>query len=96
MLVLVAYDVSTALPAGRRRLSRVARACADYGVRVQKSVFECRLNPAQWALLRERLLTEYKETEDSLRFYFLEQDAAARTEHHGIAVPPDLTAPLIL
>jgi CRISPR-associated protein Cas2 len=96
MLVLIAYDVSTVLPAGRRRLARVARACADYGVRVQKSVFECRLDPAQWALLRDRLLTEHKSSEDSLRFYFLDEAACARTEHHGVAAPPDLTAPLVL
>lgn len=96
MLVLVAYDVSTVLPAGRRRLARVARACADYGVRVQKSVFECRLNPGQWALLRDRLLGQYKSSEDSLRFYFLDDAASARTEHHGVAAPPDLTAPLVL
>ena len=38
MLVLVAYDVSTVTPAGRRRLNKVAKACKDYGMRVQNSV----------------------------------------------------------
>jgi CRISPR-associated protein Cas2 len=37
MLILVTYDVSTVEKAGQRRLRRVARACEDYGVRVQKS-----------------------------------------------------------
>ena len=41
MLVLVTYDVSTVEKPGVRRLRRVARACEDYGTRVQKSVFEC-------------------------------------------------------
>jgi CRISPR-associated protein Cas2 len=96
MLVLVTYDVSTMEAAGRRRLRRVAQACEDYGVRVQKSVFECKVGQTQWALLRDRLLTEYKAAEDSLRFYFLDEPAVQRTEHHGVAKPVDLTEPLIL
>jgi len=96
MTVLVAYDVSTVEATGRRRLSRVARACKDYGVRVQKSVFECQLDQKQWVRLRDRLLTEYKADEDSLRFYFLDETAVERTEHHGVAKPVDLTEPLIL
>ena len=96
MLILVTYDVSTVEAAGRRRLRRVARACEDYGTRVQKSVFECQVGQKEWVSLRERLLREYKEEEDSLRFYFLDTSAAARTEHHGVAKPVDLTEPLIL
>jgi CRISPR-associated protein Cas2 len=96
VLVLVAYDVSTVQAAGRRRLARVARACKDYGVRVQKSVFECNVGQAEWARLRDRLLSEYKGDEDSLRFYFLDETAAERTEHHGVAKPVDLMEPLIL
>jgi CRISPR-associated protein Cas2 len=96
MLVLVAYDVSTIENAGRKRLRRVARACADYGTRVQKSVFECQVGQKEWVTLRDRLLREMKEDEDSLRFYFLDEKAAARTEHHGVAEPVDLSEPLLL
>lgn len=96
MLVLVAYDVSTVEVAGRRRLRRVAQACKDYGTRVQKSVFECQLGQQEWVQLRDRLLSEYKEGEDSLRFYFLDEAAVARTEHYGAAKPVDLTEPLIV
>jgi CRISPR-associated protein Cas2 len=96
VLVLVAYDVSTVEAAGRRRLSRVARACMDYGVRVQKSIFECQVGQKEWLQLRDRLLREFKASEDSLRFYFLDEAAVRRTEHHGIAKPVDLTDPLIL
>jgi CRISPR-associated protein Cas2 len=96
MLILVTYDVSTANLAGRRRLRRVAQACEDYGVRVQKSVFECQVGQKEWACLRDRLLTECKVDEDSLRFYFLDETAVQRTEHHGVAKPLDLTEPLIL
>ena len=55
MLMLVTYDVSTETPAGRRRLRRVARACKDFGQRVQLSVFECEVDPAQWVALKARL-----------------------------------------
>ena len=96
MLVLVTYDVSTIEKAGRRRLRRVARACSDYGTRVQKSVFECQVGRKEWAMLRDRLLTEADRNEDSLRFYFLDDDAVQKTEHHGVAKPVDLSEPLIL
>jgi CRISPR-associated protein Cas2 len=94
VFLLVTYDVSTATAAGTRRLRRVAQACKDYGQRVQKSVFECRLGPTQWAGFRARLLDEIDVAEDSLRFYFLEEDA--RIEHHGCDAPADLEGPLIV
>lgn len=96
MLILITYDVSTTDKAGQRRLRRVARACADYGVRVQKSVFECQVGQAEWALLRDRLLREMKQDEDSLRFYYLDEKAVQRIEHHGVDKPLDVTEPLIL
>jgi len=96
MLILITYDVSTVEKAGMRRLRRVARACEDYGVRVQKSVFECQVGQTEWVQLRDRLLSEIKADEDSLRFYFLDEKAVQRTEHHGVDKPMDLTEPLIL
>ena len=96
MLILVTYDVSTVEKAGRRRLRRVARVCEDYGVRVQKSVFECQVGQKEWVSLRAGLLKEIKDDEDSLRFYFLDATAKAMTEHHGVDKPVDLTEPLIL
>jgi len=96
MLVLVTYDVSTVESAGQRRLRRVARACQDYGVRVQKSVFECQVGNAEWVQLRHRLLKEMKPEEDSIRFYFLDAQAQQKTEHHGVSKPVDLTEPLVL
>lgn len=96
MLILVTYDVSTLEKVGQRRLRRVAQACEDYGVRVQKSVFECQVGQKEWVLLRERLLGEIRVDEDSLRFYFLDEKAVQRIEHHGVGKPMDLTEPLIL
>ena len=92
MFVLITYDVATVDKAGTRRLRRVARACKDYGQRVQNSVFECKLEPQHWALLRDRLLGEINDKEDSLRFYFLDADVV--TEHYGTKKPSDLEAPL--
>ena len=96
MLILVTYDVSTVEKAGRRRLRRVAGACEDYGVRVQKSVFECQVGQTEWVQLRARLLREVKAEEDSLRFYYLDEAAKQKIEHHAVDQPMDLTEPLIL
>lgn len=95
MLMLVTYDVNTQDPAGRRRLRRVARACLDLGQRVQNSVFECEVDPAQWARLRARLLSEIDETRDSLRFYRLGADGKRRVEHVGEKPILDLDGPLV-
>jgi CRISPR-associated protein Cas2 len=94
MWVLIAYDVATTTPQGQKRLRRVARACSDYGQRVQKSVFECRLGPTEWVQLQQRLLDEADLKEDSLRMYFLE--AGIRVEHHGVGAPTDLEGPLVV
>jgi CRISPR-associated protein Cas2 len=96
MLVLVSYDVSTVTPAGRRRLKKVSTACTGYGVRVQYSVFECDLDPAQWERLRARLTGIIVPTEDSLRFYFLGSNWERKVEHVGLAKAPDMKGVLAL
>lgn len=96
MLVLVSYDVSTVDTAGRRRLRRVAKACLDVGQRVQNSVFECLVEPAQWTHLRARLLDEIDPAQDSLRFYFLGSNWRRRVEHVGAKPSIDPEGPLIV
>lgn len=93
--MLVTYDVNTEDAAGRRRLRRVARACLDYGQRVQFSVFECDLDPAQWAMLRARLIGEIDPAKDSLRFYRLGANAKNKVEHVGAKPILDLDGPLV-
>ena len=93
--MLVTYDVNTETGAGRRRLRRVARACLDYGQRVQQSVFECEVAPAQWTGLRARLLAEIDPAKDSLRFYRLGADGRRRVEHAGASPSINLEGPLI-
>jgi CRISPR-associated protein Cas2 len=94
MKMLIAYDVSTVDSAGQRRLRRVAQACEDFGQRVQKSLFECSVGPAEWVQLRGRLLVEINQEQDSLRFYFLSADV--RLEHHGVDKTIDLDGPLVV
>lgn len=96
MLVLVTYDVSTGTPEGRRRLRRVARVCKNFGQRVQYSVFECQVNDPQWVQLKHNLLEEMHPHEDSLRFYFLSEDATKRTEHYGTKPSIDFDDALII
>lgn len=96
MLILITYDVATKDIAGRRRLRRVARLCQDYGQRVQYSVFECQVDPAQWARLRARLINEIDEQEDSLRFYRLGANWRSRIEHAGTKASYDPDGPLVL
>ena len=96
MLVVVAYDVSTQKPAGRRRLRRVAKACENVGQRVQNSVFECLVDQAQWVKLRASLLSEAELTEDSLRFYHLGDNWRHRVEHCGTKVAYDPQGPLLI
>ena len=96
MLVVVSYDVSTREPAGARRLRRVAKACLDYGQRVQNSVFECIVDPEQWTRLKLRLLDDFDPAEDSLRFYFLGAHYETRIEHHGTKASVNLEGPLVV
>jgi len=96
MMVLVTYDVRTDTPGGARRLRRVAKICLDYGQRVQYSVFECLVDPAQWAVMRQELLDEIDLNQDSLRFYFLGANWKRRVEHVGAKPGYDPQGTLII
>ena len=96
MLVLVTYDVRTETPAGKRRLRRVAEVCKDYGQRVQLSVFECVVGDKELAMLRHRLLAEMEQEEDSIRLYFVDEEARRKTEHFGVGKPVDMEGPLVV
>ncbi len=96
MFVLISYDVSTKDKAGARRLRRVAKTCQNYGQRVQYSVFECIVDPAQWEYLKQKLLNEIDIEKDSLRFYYLGKNWRRRVEHVGAKVPIDQEGDLIV
>ncbi|MFF2483808.1 CRISPR-associated endonuclease Cas2 [Paenibacillus sp. NPDC058071] len=96
MLVLITYDVSTVSPTGQRRLRQVAKACQNYGQRVQNSVFECILDNTQFTILKLQLLSIIDEKQDSLRFYRLGNNYKSKIEHIGIKESLDMEGPLIL
>ena len=96
MFVLVSYDVSTVDKAGRRRLRRVAKICKNHGQRVQYSVFECIVDPAQWTRMRQQLVDTIDPDLDSLRFYFLGANWKPKVEHVGAKPSIDQEGPLII
>lgn len=83
MMVLVTYDVNTESDEGKKRLRRVAKECVNYGQRVQNSVFECLVDPAQFAQLKHSLCEIIDDEKDSLRFYYLGKNWHRRIEHFG-------------
>ena len=96
MMVLVSYDVRMSDEKGARRLRRVSKICKDFGQRVQFSVFECIVDPAQWARLRAKLESEIDPEQDSLRYYYLGSNWRKRVEHVGAKPSIDLEGPLVI
>ena len=84
MYILVTYDVDTTDKSGQRRLRRVAKACLDYGQRVQNSVFECELTEVQFCILKERINEIIDHSLDSVRFYHLNRSENRRVEVMGV------------
>jgi CRISPR-associated protein Cas2 len=96
MMVLVSYDVMVASPGGARRLRKVAKACTNYGQRVQYSVFECVVDPSQWVHLKNILEKTIDDKNDSLRYYYLGSNYKRRIEHVGAKPSYDTDSPLIV
>jgi len=96
MLIIVTYDVSTETSAGRKRLRRVAKVCESVGQRVQKSVFECRVDLMGYEDLKRRLLKEIDEREDNLRLYRLTEPVELHVKEYGNFRAVDFDAPLVV
>lgn len=96
MLVLITYDVSTVEHSGKARLRKVAKQCENYGQRVQNSVFECLLEPAQFRELRHKLEKIIDLEKDSLRYYNLGKNYKEKVEHIGAKPAIDMEGPLIV
>ena len=96
MMVLVSYDVCTLDRAGKARLRRAAKTCLDYGQRVQNSVFECDVDPAQWTALKHRLEELIDPAQDSLRFYYLGSNWQRKVEHVGAEPSQDLMSDTLI
>jgi CRISPR-associated protein Cas2 len=96
MELLVTYDVSTTEAAGARRLRKVAQICEAHGQRVQKSVFECKLNAAQKEQFLHELTEVIDDEEDSLRIYRLKQPREKYVKVIGKTPELDLHDPLVV
>lgn len=96
MLVLVSYDVAITTPGGKRRLRQVAKTCVNWGQRVQFSVFECVVDPAQWVTLKNQLERIIEKETDSLRYYYLGSNWKRRVEHVGAKPSMDVDEPIIV
>ena len=96
MMVLVTYDVETQTSSGKTRLRKVAKRCVNYGQRVQNSVFECLVDPAQFAELKHQLEEIIDKEKDSLRYYYLGNNWKNRVEHMGAKNTYDPESPLII
>ncbi len=96
MLIIVTYDVSTETKEGRRRLRRVAKICESTGQRVQKSVFECKVNLMQYEELERRLLAEIDEKEDNLRLYRMTEPIDLHVKEFGKFKAIDFDGSLIV
>ena len=96
MEILVSYDVSTETPDGARRLRRVAKTCEGYGHRVQKSVFECIVSPANYLRLVADLAAEIDPATDSVLLYRLQEPFSQYVRRLGRGVSFDPREPFIL
>ncbi len=83
MLILLTYDISTETSAGRARLRKVAKTCLNYGQRVQKSVFECRVSQMQRESLERDLVDIMNFDEDNLRVYHLQEPLSKNVKEYG-------------
>ena len=96
MYILITYDVDTISETGQKRLRQVAKACQDYGQRVQNSVFECEVTEAQFILLKSRIESIIDEKLDSIRFYFLKRNNQRRVSALGKVTSYDVNEAIII
>lgn len=96
MYILITYDVSTSTEGGQKRLRKVAKICEDYGQRVQNSVFECLVSPAQKIQIQAQLLDAIDQENDSLRIYHLGNNYASKIEKLGKQKDYDIEGELII
>lgn len=76
--IVISYDISD-----DKRRRKVMKTLEDYGTRVQYSVFECRLLPAELNRLRKLLRPHVHPTEDNIRFYFIGAEDVGRIQMLG-------------
>ena len=96
MFVLITYDINTESDGGARRLRKIAKTCQNHGQRVQNSVFECVITPAELVLLKNKIFAIMDKEKDSIRFYLLGKNTTDKVEHYGVALAYEHDGPIIL
>ncbi len=96
MMLVVAYDVDTTDKAGEKRLRKVSQLCERYGCRVQNSVFEVLVDPAQLVVLKSGLEKIICMEKDSVRFYRLGSNYQNRIEVMGCSSLIEAGEPLLI
>lgn len=66
MNMIVAYDITDS-----KRLQRIAKIMKDYGLRVQKSIFEVEVHDRQFAVMKWRVEAEMDLTKDGVKYFSL-------------------------
>jgi CRISPR-associated protein Cas2 len=86
MDMIVAYDI-----AEPKRLNRVAKVLKDYGLRVQKSIFEVRVDGARFSEMKVRVEKVIDASEDGVKYFPLCEKCAGTLEiiGQGVFVDPD-------
>ena len=84
--MIVAYDI-----AEPRRLSKVAKLIQDYGVRVQKSIFEVDVDAGRFTEMKARVEEVIEASEDGVKYFPLCEKCAGTVEiiGQGVFVDPD-------
>ncbi len=96
MMLVLTYDVDTTDKEGEKRLRKVAHLCERYGSRVQNSVFEVMLDPAQLVELKSGLMKIINDTVDSVRIYRIGSTYQNKIEVIGKSARVEAGEPLIV
>ena len=85
LFCLVCFDI-----VNDRARTRASKVLKEYGVRVQKSVFECGLlTEKKFLKLKTRLEDLIDNSEDTVRYYFACKGCLDKMEFSGIGEAPD-------
>jgi CRISPR-associated protein Cas2 len=82
---VITYDICDP-----KRLNKVAKIMKDYGVRVQKSIFEAALNPRQLEILKSRIKKVMDLDLDGVKFFLLCPKCDQKVNIIGKGITTDL------
>ena len=92
MFLIAAYDI-----ANPKRLNRIAKIMKDYGVRVQKSIFQVSVTESVFQIMKRRIEKEMVHAEDGVKFFLLCEKCEATREVIGLGVfvDPDMAYEIV-